>query len=358
MSTYAISVISCLLTGTALPALADVKSFAAPGHSPQPEVIIPDSEESPERRAQRQAPPCASPSLNGPPAAAGCAPRLCRSPPSQQGLARRAAGLQTSSSGQSLSGCSLEALPGHSQPDVCTGAAAADRLMGHPAWGTGHSSELRAAQPGPNVLTMQQRPGAAALGEATALGTAHPPVKSSSIWSGLDSHTRCGLAKALTHAPSRAATPQHVEDCLPAFGTPIAPAPAGPCEHLGDHEAGQQPHEAMQSNEDGQRLGQGSAEVQDRRVRDAAQHPKGTHQLEGSQPSSSSLKRVPETPDSAENRSQPTQSPCGELTDASCVTLHCPLRTGCLSHEQCCIISNKTVMSQYPGHWEATNHTL
>ena len=110
-------------------------------------------------------------------------------------------------------------------------------------------------------------------------------------------------------------TPQGI---CSAFGTQIAPAPAGPSEHLGDH--------AVPGADDDSRFGNTSlaATAQHghqsvlgtdagRWPANAEQGANKAHLHEASQPSSSSLKRVPETPDSSENRSQPTQSPCGEL---------------------------------------------
>ncbi|KAL0027896.1 hypothetical protein WJX79_001192 [Trebouxia sp. C0005] len=50
------------------------------------------------------------------------------------------------------------------------------------------------------------------------------------------------------------------------------------------------------------------------------------HLHDASQPSTSSLKRVPETPDSSENRSQPTQSPCRHERSGSSPRQAGPLR--------------------------------
>ncbi|KAL0054672.1 hypothetical protein WJX82_000828 [Trebouxia sp. C0006] len=105
-----------------------------------------------------------------------------------------------------------------------------------------------------------------------------------------------------------------------AFGTPIAPAPAGPSEYLGDHavigaEVDQFGNTSLAAT--AQRKHQSGPGT------DAARWPANAEQgankaHDASQPSTSSLKRVPETPDSSESRSQPTQSPCGrERSDTS-----------------------------------------
>jgi len=105
-----------------------------------------------------------------------------------------------------------------------------------------------------------------------------------------------------------------------AFGTPIAPAPAGPSEHLGDHAV----PEADVDSQFGNTALAATAQHGHKSVpgtnagRWPANAEQGAHKAhlhDASQPSTSSLKRVPETPDSSDNRSQPTQSPCGELHD-------------------------------------------
>ncbi len=155
------------------------------------------------------------------------------------------------------SGCSLEALPRHSPPEVCTQ----------------HSSEQQ-----------------------------HHRQQQAHSWGG--SPSRQGQLQ-LSHQ-------QLGEGIPPAFGTPIAPAPAGPSEHLGDDPVPSNvrgsPVPAVAQPGDRPVPVAGSR----RQLTDTEQDVIKTRLLEGSQPSSSSLKRVPETPDSAENRSQPTQSPCGE----------------------------------------------
>jgi hypothetical protein len=122
------------------------------------------------------------------------------------------------------------------------------------------------------------------------------------------------------HLASLASEQDMTEDKAPqgissAFGTPIAPAPAGPSEYLGDHAVigAEVDHQFGNTSlaataQHGHQSGPGT---------DAARWPANAEQgankaHDASQPSTSSLKRVPETPDSSESRSQPTQSPCGE----------------------------------------------
>ena len=92
-----------------------------------------------------------------------------------------------------------------------------------------------------------------------------------------------------------------------------APAPAGPVEYLQDNDRGpDMGGEASKGCDNQQGAGRDPAGVQAGGMAAVDQHLNRAYALDGSQPSSSSLKRVPETPDSAENRSQPAQSPNGQ----------------------------------------------
>ena len=180
---------------------------------------------------------------------------------------------------RSVSVCSAEALPGYSPPEVCTQCAAQT----------------------PNDHTRQQQQ---------------------------QQQQEQGLVL------STAADAQHrQEQVLPTgFGTPIAPAPAGPDEHVNsDTTAAAVSAAAAAADVGAHAIIDTSRNALARAVRMGAyQKPEAQkHCLpEGSQPSSSSLKRVPETPDSAENRSQPTQSPSGALL-----------------HLQCCMVSALLVLT-------------
>ena len=307
--------------GRVTSASAGTNAVIGAGSSPQREVIVPDSEESPGRcLQQRQDPRCASPSLNDPATmSANAQGPDGRDARSQQAMALHGSGHQGSPD-QGSSGCSLEALPGHSQPGVCPHSGATDQQSRHP---TGHSEHRllvsqQPAQPEQSHHAAMLKHNISAVAPATsaaaaAVSTSGQMQLEPSIWSGLDPHIRSGLEQALSHSPPLKAPPQQTSTCLPGFGTPIAPAPAGPAEDLGDdvlaRKAVQLP---LRRGLAWQGVEEGSFGVLQRASRGAEQPVSRAQQTEASQPSSSSLKRVPETPDSAENRSQPTQSPRGD----------------------------------------------
>lgn len=276
----------------------------------QQDVIIPDSEESPERCLQQRQLPCLGMSPPSPhhtrgatdlatAAAAASNPDLGHSMDqagdldmhcSQNGLNTAAAAAAGSSlpgavpdpaprqdashqqPEQASSGCSLEALPTHSPPKVCTQQGHGEHPLQQQQVDPQGEAEVHSRQSvvQPAGLVLQQSVGQSRLGQEA------PPDN---------------------------------------FGSPVAPAPAGPVEYLGDEpvmQAGVQGQDGDVNVSDG--VQPGSLLM----VRCDMEH-RG-RLLEGSQPSSSSLKRVPETPDSTENRSPPTQSPCGESCD---IFLHC-----------------------------------
>ncbi|KAA6425544.1 MAG: hypothetical protein FRX49_04441 [Trebouxia sp. A1-2] len=138
------------------------------------------------------------------------------------------------------------------------------------------------------------------------------------------------------HLASLASEQDMIEDKAPqgissAFGTPIAPAPAGPSEHLGDHVVSGAVGDSQFGNTSlavTAQHGQQSVPGTDARrwPANAQQGASKAHLHDASQPSTSSLKRVPETPDSSENRSQPTQSPCRHERSGSSPRQAGPLR--------------------------------
>lgn len=305
LKTYAGEVTHCGLSAGKL-ALLWPGTDGDPG-ALQQDVVIPDSEESPERCLQQRQLPCLGMSPPSPhhtrgatdlatAAAATSNPDLGHSMDpagdldmhcSQNGLYTAAAAAGSSLPGtvpdpaprqdasaqqpeQASSGCSLEALPTHLPPEVCIQQGHEEHLLQHQRLDAEGEAYSRQSGEQPVGLILQQRVGQSRLGQEA------PPDN---------------------------------------FGSPVAPAPAGPVEHLGDEpvmQAGVQGQDGDVNVSDG--VQPGNLLV----VRCDMEH-RG-RLLEGSQPSSSSLKRVPETPDSTENRSPPTQSPCGESCD---VFLHC-----------------------------------
>lgn len=242
---------------------------------------------------------------------------------------------QHGSTDQAVSASSIGALPGHSRPEVWTQFVPAEQHAGH-ALGCGMSSPVASQQQtGPprslNLAaaacqyalhtTAQTMPTAAAIAAATAVAEASPAsaaaantagqmMAQSATRSGLNPKARSGLEPSL---PLPTPMLQHTDPSLPEFGEPIALAPAGPTEHLWvEQRALSRVKEPPRTSGDQQGFRGEPVGVQTRVVAGADQRPSRAQQLEGSQPSSSSLKRVPETPDSAENRSQPTQSSNGQ----------------------------------------------
>ena len=234
----------------------------------------------------------------------------------QQALALHGSGQQQGSPDKDTSGCSLEALPGHSQPEVGTHPGATAQHSGHPVGQIEHSllanqQPAQSEQP-QTAAELKQNTGAGSsvTAAAAAVGVSGQMQVKSSIWSGLDPHIRSGLEHALSHSPHLRAHPQQASACLPGFGTPIAPPPAGPAEDFSDDQLATKAVQLpLRSGVARQGVEEGSLEGLERASRGAEQPVTRAQQVEGSQPSSSSLKRVPETPDSVENRSQPTQSP-------------------------------------------------
>ena len=289
------------------------------GGSPQQEVVIPDSEESPGGCSQqRQGSHAASPSLNCRPAGVpdnGKEDMADASPVRLQQSSAEQKARQHSSNDQDMSGCSLEALPGHSQPEVCTQSVHAEQHTGQ-ALGCdmrGQVASQRQTCPPKDTCFA-----GACWQDCTAGGieitTAAASASGHMIAEPLICDPKAGSEpdQALKHTHQAKSGLQRADPSLPAFSDPIAPAPAGPTEHLRDDQRTPQDMvEAAPRVFDDQQGGvQGPLGVQ---AKACAVQPVGRgHHLEGSQPSSSSLKRVPETPDSTENRSQPTQSPDGQ----------------------------------------------
>lgn len=291
------------------------------GHSSQQEAVIPDSEESPGRCfQQRQDSLAASPARNEHHCGA-CTDASAVS--LQHSLPQQSIG-QHASADQAMSGCSVEALPRHTQPEVCTQSVPADQRTGQ-ALGCGvHSQVANQQQTGPpqplNVAAgsrqhvldagAQTLP-ATAVGSAAASAAPDQLLAQPSTCGGLGHSARPGLEPSLTVPHQPTLMLQRTDASLPGFGDPVALAPAGPTEHLWGDQKALGVVEATTGSDHQPGVGQEPLGVQ-ARVAGADQHVSRAHQLEGSQPSSSSLKRVPETPDSAENRSQPTQSPNGQ----------------------------------------------
>ncbi|KAL3148925.1 hypothetical protein ABBQ32_001791 [Trebouxia sp. C0010 RCD-2024] len=325
--------------GSCTPAVATAVDNAARGGgcSPQQEVVIPDSEESPGRCSQQRH--AASPPRNGGAPEhpgddmAGAAPLSLQHSTVKQSLG------QHGSTDQAVSASSIGALPGHSRPEVWTQFVPAEQHAGH-ALGCGMSSPVASQQQtGPprslNLAaaacqyalhtTAQTMPTAAAIAAATAVAEASPAsaaaantagqmMAQSATRSGLNPKARSGLEPSL---PLPTPMLQHTDPSLPEFGEPIALAPAGPTEHLWvEQRALSRVKEPPRTSGDQQGFRGEPVGVQTRVVAGADQRPSRAQQLEGSQPSSSSLKRVPETPDSAENRSQPTQSSNGNQSSS------------------------------------------
>lgn len=300
-----------LPAGRKAPLVSGADDAAHAACASQQEVIIPDSEESPGRCSQQRLQPDLHTSLPlhhvvdaQEPAAAAADPdevdfsqtaeqagsgnMQCKEYKGLSSVAATAAAAAVGGAGTGLdvaacmhasepvsSGCSLEALPMHLPRKACT-------QQGH------EEQPLQQQQ-------QQQREG-----------------KDDSRQSG--GHL-ASLVSEYNMTEGKA--PQVISS---AFGTPIAPAPAGPSEHLGDHAV----PEADVDSQFGNTALAATAQHGHKSVpgtnagRWPANAEQGAHKAhlhDASQPSTSSLKRVPETPDSSENRSQPTQSPCGELHD-------------------------------------------
>ncbi len=300
-----------LPAGRKAPLVSGADDAAHAACASQQEVIIPDSEESPGRCSQQRLQPDLHTSLPlhhvvdaQEPAAAAADPdevdfsqtaeqagsgnMQCKEYKGRSSVAATAAAPAVGGAGTGLdvaacmhasepvsSGCSLEALPMHLPRKACT-------QQGH------EEQPLQQQQ-------QQQREG-----------------KDDSRQSG--GHL-ASLVSEYNMTEGKA--PQVISS---AFGTPIAPAPAGPSEHLGDHAV----PEADVDSQFGNTALAATAQHGHKSVpgtnagRWPANAEQGAHKAhlhDASQPSTSSLKRVPETPDSSDNRSQPTQSPCGELHD-------------------------------------------
>lgn len=300
-----------LPAGRKAPLVSGADDAAHAACASQQEVIIPDSEESPGRCSQQRLQPDLHTSLPlhhvvdaQEPAAAAADPdevdfsqtaeqagsgnMQCKEYKGLSSVAATAAAAAVGGAGTGLdvaacmhasepvsSGCSLEALPMHLPRKACT-------QQGH------EEQPLQQQQ-------QQQREG-----------------KDDSRQSG--GHL-ASLVSEYNMTEGKA--PQVISS---AFGTPIAPAPAGPSEHLGDHAV----PEADVDSQFGNTALAATAQHGHKSVpgtnagRWPANAEQGAHKAhlhDASQPSTSSLKRVPETPDSSDNRSQPTQSPCGELHD-------------------------------------------
>lgn len=299
-----------LPAGRKAPLVSGADDAAHAACASQQEVIIPDSEESPGRCSQQRLQPDLHTSLPlhhvvdaQEPAAAAADPdevdfsqtaeqagsgnMQCKEYKGLSSVAATAAAAAVGGAGTGLdvaacmhasepvsSGCSLEALPMHLPRKACT-------QQGHEE------------QP----LQQQQQQGE----------------------SKDDSRQSGGQLASLVseYNMTEGKAPQVISS---AFGTPIAPAPAGPSEHLGDHAV----PEADVDSQFGNTALAATAQHGHKSVpgtnagRWPANAEQGAHKAhlhDASQPSTSSLKRVPETPDSSDNRSQPTQSPCGELHD-------------------------------------------
>ena len=262
-----------------MPAVAVSSTSMQMSCSSQQGVVIPDSEESPGGcLRQRQESHAASPPLHGRPAQASDSGRNDMPDADlstlQHSSAQHRVGRHSSSS-HDRSGCSLEALPEHSQPEVCTQSVLAKQRTGNALGSDVHSQAASEQQPCPP----QSMSFAAAFLQHDIDEVAEPP----------------------------AAT---------------APAPAGPVEHFQDDSRGPAlGEEAPKASDNQQRGGQDPVGVQAGGMAGVIQQVNRAYPLDGSQPSSSSLKRVPETPDSAENRSQPTQSPNGQDTYTALVAM-------------------------------------
>ena len=275
-----------------MPAVAVTSTCMRSSHSPKQEVVIPDSEESPGGGSQeRQEPRAAFPLLNECPIGTSGKGRHDTTDVSLVTLQHSSAQLcgRHSSSSLDRSGCSMEALPEHSQPEVCTQSVIAEQHTGH-ALGCGVHSQ---------AASQQQRRSPQSMSFAAAF---------------------------LQHDAD--------EDAEPTVAA--APPPAGPIEHLQHNSRGPDTGEEVPKGSGHQQGGgQAPVGVQAGKVAAVDQQINRAYLLDGSQPSSSSLKRVPETPDSAENRSQQTQSPNGQTTHTALVTMswQC-VKQQCMTHLQ------------------------
>ena len=254
-----------------MPGTAVTSTSMRTSHRPQQEVVIPDSEESPGGcLPTRHDPHAASPPLNGRPTQPSNHGRNDMTDADlvtlQHSSAQHHVGRHSSSS-HDRSGCSLEALPEHSQPEACTQGVFTKQHSGH-ALGCGVHSQ---------AADQQQTCPPQSMSFATAF---------------------------LQHDTAEGAEP-----------TVAAAAPAGPIEHLQVNSRGPDVGgEAPICCDNQQGGGRAPIGVHAGGLAGVDQQLNRAYPLDGSQPSSSSLKRVPETPDSAENRSQPTQSPNGQST--------------------------------------------
>ncbi|KAL3133449.1 hypothetical protein ABBQ38_007312 [Trebouxia sp. C0009 RCD-2024] len=336
-------------TGNLTPVVAAAVDSAARGVScsPQQEVVIPDSEESPARCSQqRQESHAASPPRNGGAPENHGDDMIDAAPIGlEHSTAKQSLG-QHGSTDHAIFDCSMKALPRQSWPEVCTQSVSAEQYAGL-ALGCGMSGPVASQQQTdpPRSLNLaaascqhaldasaQTMPAATAAAAATAVtaaaataaaaaapasapaaaaNSAGQMMAQSLTWSELNPTARSGLDPSLPLAHQTTPMLQHTDAPLPGLGEPIAPAPAGPTEHCGEQRALSRVEAPPRTSDDQQGLGREPVGVQTRMVAGADQPSTRAQQLEGSQPSSSSLKRVPETPDSAENRSQPTQSPNG-----------------------------------------------
>lgn len=318
-----------------LPAVAVTSISEGTGRSPQHEVVVPDSEGSPEGCSpQRQEAHGATPPPNGRSSSNVKDDMTDTHVVTLQHSSAQHKVARQSSSSHARSGCSLEALPGRAQPEVCTQSVPAEQHTG-PAQGCGVHSQAASQQHTCPPQSMSfaaaflrhDTDGGAEPRAAAAEGVSSPMAAEPSIWHGMEPSNHDGPTQNITF--SRRSGPehtlrqvqqaelgvQHTAASLPGFVYPLAPAPApaGPVEHLRDDKRALEMGEAAPRGcDDQQGGGQGPVIVLAGVVAGPDQQVSNRgHPLDGSQPSSSSLKRVPETPDSAENRSQPTQSPDG-----------------------------------------------
>ncbi len=284
---------------------ADDAAHAA--HASQQEVIIPDSEESPGRCSQQKLQPAPHTSVplhqvvdaHEPAAAA----ELDFSQTAEQ-----------AGSGKQMQG---NMYAGLSSAAATTAAAA---TVSVPGTGLDVDARLRVSEQVSSGCSQEALPVHLPPKACTQQGLEEQPLQQQQQQQCENKdHSR----HSGRHLANLASEQNTTEDKAPqgmssAFGTPIAPAPAGPSDHLGDH--------PVPGADADSQFGNTSLAVTAQRGHpsvpgtDAGRWPANTEQgahkarlHDASQPSSSSLKRVPETPDSSENRSQPTQSPCGEL---------------------------------------------
>lgn len=320
----------------ALPAVAVTSTSEGTGCSPQQEVVIPDSEGSPEGCSPlRQEAHAASPPLTGRPIKTlGNDMTDTHLVALQHSSAQHKVACHSNSS-HDRSGCLLEALP---YPEVCTQSVHAEQHTGL-TQNCGVDSQAASQQ---QTCPPQSMSFAAAFlrhdtdegaqpRAAAAEGFSSRMAAEPSTWPGMDANTNDGPTQNITFsrrpgpehtlwpAQQAVSSVQHTDISLPGSVSSLAPATAGPVEHLGDDKIATGLGDAApRGGDDQQGGGQGPIRAQAGAVAGLDQQVSNrAHPLDGSQPSSSSLKRVPETPDSAENRSQPTQFPDGKSTHRS-----------------------------------------